>query len=354
MLQTIPAPSGARTAAALLALLAFVAQAGGEEPAQRIALAPGVTLRAATVEEGQKILLETDRFTSQLSAFDLDSRVGRTSATRADFDKLVSAQVLPWENDELDKIRAAAAVVTDWMRQRELQPPFPREILLIQTTGKDEGNAAYCRGRAIILPQRVVRDSRPNRMNDLLAHELFHIVSANHPELQRALYAAIGFRPCPPIQLPADLAARKITNPDGPGLDYYIQLQLEQDPATEARLVKAVPLLFAKSAFDPERGGSFFDYMQFQLLVVAAGEDGVWRAGSGKTGSAPQLIEPRSAPDFFRQIGRNTSYIVHPDEVLADNFVFLLQGKKDLKSPHVVEQMEKIIKTHAPKASTQK
>ena len=27
--------------------------------------------------------------------------------------------------------------------------------------------------------------------------------------------------------------------------------------------------------------------------------------------------------NFFEQIGKNTNYIIHPDEVLADNFIFL-------------------------------
>ncbi|MBP6812017.1 MAG: hypothetical protein KA138_10885, partial [Saprospiraceae bacterium] len=35
--------------------------------------------------------------------------------------------------------------------------------------------------------------------------------------------------------------------------------------------------------------------------------------------------------DFFRQIKDNTGYIIHPDEVLADNFAFIMQERNGQK-----------------------
>ena len=32
----------------------------------------------------------------------------------------------------------------------------------------------------------------------------------------------------------------------------------------------------------------------------------------------PVLLDPANVPDFHEQIGRNTKYIIHPEEVLAD------------------------------------
>ena len=39
----------------------------------------------------------------------------------------------------------------------------------------------------------------------------------------------------------------------------------------------------------------------------------------------------REEADFQRQIKDNTSYIIHPDEVLADNFSFLMQDRNGQK-----------------------
>ena len=54
---------------------------------------------------------------------------------------------------------------------------------------------------------------------------------------------------------------------------------------------------------------------------------------------------------FYEQIQRNTNYIIHPDEILADNFIFLVQAKKDPRTLgqfseegiRLIEKMEKII-----------
>ena len=36
-----------------------------------------------------------------------------------------------------------------------------------------------------------------------------------------------------------------------------------------------------------------------------------------------------NVPDFFRQITDNTGYIIHPDEIIADNFVFVMLNQQE-------------------------
>lgn len=54
---------------------------------------------------------------------------------------------------------------------------------------------------------------------------------------------------------------------------------------------------------------------------------------------APVLLSPGKTPDYIKRIGNNTGYIIHPDEILADNFVHLILQAKDLETPHIVTQM---------------
>ena len=70
-------------------------------------------------------------------------------------------------------------------------------------------------------------------------------------------------------------------------------------------------------------------------------DNGVRRAALA--GGQPVFYEPDAVPDFAEQIGRNTKYIIHPEEVLADNFVFLLNGRIDLPTQRVVEEMGRIL-----------
>ncbi|MFK7809100.1 MAG: hypothetical protein AB8F74_14955, partial [Saprospiraceae bacterium] len=44
------------------------------------------------------------------------------------------------------------------------------------------------------------------------------------------------------------------------------------------------------------------------------------------------VLEQNQLADFYRQIKDNTNYIIHPDEVMADNFMFLIMAQEDPES----------------------
>ena len=35
-----------------------------------------------------------------------------------------------------------------------------------------------------------------------------------------------------------------------------------------------------------------------------------------------------NVPDFFEKITTNTGYIIHPDEIIADNFMYIMMREK--------------------------
>ena len=45
----------------------------------------------------------------------------------------------------------------------------------------------------------------------------------------------------------------------------------------------------------------------------------------------------------MEQIGGNTNYIIHPDEILADNFVHLALEAEKLATPRIIEEMKKTL-----------
>ena len=70
--------------------------------------------------------------------------------------------------------------------------------------------------------------------------------------------------------------------------------------------------------------------------------EGRWRPLLNEGG--PVLIDPSSSKSFAEQIGANTKYIIHPDEILADNFVHLVMRTENLPTPKIVEQMGERLK----------
>ncbi len=289
------------------------------------------TIQFATVEQGADLLAQEDRFLKSLSRFDCQARLKTDSeVASSDVGKFSAGQVVAWTADEETKMREVIAAVNERMKPFNL--PFPATIKLVKTTGKEEGNAAYCRRNAIIFPERMTRQ-RPASLQRLLIHELFHVLSSHNPELRSELYAIIGFTTCQPIQMPPSLRDRKLTNPDAPQLDAYIKLTVAD------KAVTAVPVLYASvESYDVKRGGTFFDYLTFRLMAIEPHEKG-WRPllRDGQ----PQLLDPTSTPSFHEQIGKNTRYIIHPDEILADNFVHLINQTKELASPEIITSMRK-------------
>jgi hypothetical protein len=317
----------------LMALLLSPAPlAAAEDGPQPAPLTKNSVAQFAGLDEGRTAITRADAFTAALSKFDLEVRLKTNEpVTVDDLLKLYADNVTAWPDEDAARVRAAM----DFVRQRlaGFELKLPETVWLVRTTGQEEFGAAYCRGPAIVLPEGMLRQ-RDAGLRRLVAHELFHVLSTHDPQLRRDLYGLIGFTICNPIELPASLCDRAITNPDAPRLDCYITLNL-----TSGERVHATPILLAKAErYDPASGKSLFDYLDFKLMVVSE-QAGQWRPALAENGQ-PRLIDPRAEPAYSRQIGQNTGYIIHPDEILADNFAHLVMQTERLPTPELVEQIE--------------
>jgi hypothetical protein len=297
-------------------------------------LLAGATVHFASVSEGIAALRRADPFLDQLSPLDRQARLGSANPVSQDeYLAFVSQQVKPWSGEETATIRR---IVTQLRAPLSgTAAPLPQAILLVKTTGREEGQAAYCRGSAIVIPQPYL-EFPDSQLRKVLVHELFHVCSSHAPLLRRELYQLIGFHPLAKIVLPQELNERKITNPDAPTLDWYLRLHWN------GQQLSAVPILFSAEAYQP--GKTLFQLLTFRLLVVTE-EAGRWQPVR-KDGQL-WLLDPSQAADFARQVGRNTNYTIHPEEILADNFVYLVDERQDLPDPWVVEGMRKVLARHA-------
>jgi hypothetical protein len=182
-----------------------------------------------------------------------------------------------------------------------------------------------------------VLDYLPVQLDKLLAHELFHVLSRRDGALRQRLYRIIGFEVCDPIELPSSLAPRKLTNPDAPLIDCTIELKSE-----DGKVFTGAPVLYANAnQYDATKGGSIFQYLTFRLLVVER-KDNRWQPLLLDTGE-PVVIDAKKEDAFYEKIGKNTNYVVHPDEILADNFVHLVMENRELMTPRIVEEMRRAL-----------
>jgi hypothetical protein len=314
--------------AATWAQAAYAPAEPGEVP-----LKDGTVARFADVREGIEAITKRDDYIQQLSPFDRQVRLQTArDVSEQELLDFMAKNVVPWSPAEVDKLAPLVAELADKIKPWKLN--VPPVVLLVKTTGQEEGRAAYCRGPAIVLPQNMV-DGPTSRLTKILAHELFHVTSTHNPQLREKLYASIGFHPCNVVELPPGYAMRKITNPDAPLNNHYVTV------THNGLALELMPVLYSKTPqYDPLKGGSLFGYMTFKLMGLE-NVDGKRRPLIVQ--DSPVLLDPEHVAGFYDLIGRNTKYIIHPEEVLADNFVFLLDGRIDLPTQRIVEQMGKIL-----------
>jgi hypothetical protein len=290
----------------------------------------------ASVSEGRQTLTAKDDFIQRLSPFDRAARMKVDHAVSEDeLLTFIGDNVVSWTKEQIEEVERAIDEIRPLLR--DLPLTLPATIQMIQTTGNEEGNAAYTRNSAIIFPRGNLTNGR-EELERLICHELFHILSRHNPELRERLYAIIGFTKCNEMELPPDLKPRKITNPDAPRNDHFIRLKIG------GRECLAVPILLSRvESYDTKQGGEFFNYLKFQFLVVEKGP-GSQNFQPVYEGSSPKLAGPEQVTGFFEQIGRNTTYVIHPEEILADNFALLVLKKNEAASPEILEKMRETLR----------
>ena len=239
--------------------------------------------------------------------------------------------------------------ITDKSMQNALQLCYqffpnlalPDTILLIKAENQHYGpNVYFTRENSIIIPAAAISNANQQKLQDVLIHEIFHIFSRYNPATRKALFARIGFRPIQKLALSPFLQARQLINPDAVDCRYIINLK--QGDST----ILAVPMIYSQFANYNDKL-TFFNHLIFELFEVEpiAGEENAYRVISPNVG-----INPKDTPDFFEQVGRNTNYIIHPEEIIADNFRHLvLDQSAQLPNSELAEGLRKIILDSAGK-----
>ncbi len=275
-------------------------------------------LRLASASEGRAILAAEDDFTRALGGFDRSFRM-RTTAPVEDVElrRFLGEQAVDFTAEEAAAWEETISAVA--RGARGIGGVLPQEVLVVKTTGREERDHAYTRANAIVLPTSRVQSLRGERALRLLAHELFHVASRASPALRDATYALLGFVPVGPITPPPELDGCRMTNPDAHGLGHYLRLG--------ERVV--VPLLTCPLPLaDVLERTSVLGVVRAMLLEIAPDAATVVRDAGG----APVLIDPR-ATEWSRLIARNSTYTIHPEEVLADNLALLVRRRLGATPP---------------------
>jgi hypothetical protein len=285
-----------------------------------------------SIEKAKELMTTEDQFTTSWSKFDIDIRLHKINSKKADLIKCISAQVLEWSEDEKQKIIVVLQGIDTSISNQGLKINFQKDIYFIKSTNLCEGRAeGYTRANYVILKNDVASKSM-NDLKQLVIHELFHVFSRNDSLFRRKMYNVIGFEICNSISYPDNIKDYKLTDPDATQTDSYIKLKRND------KEIECMMILYSK--FDYNGGDSFSKYLSVGFLKLK----GKTRKEIEYIDNKPVIYAYNDVSNFIEQVGSNTKYLVHPEEILASNFVFVINNSKGLPSQEIVDKMQEKLK----------
>ncbi len=303
----------------------------------------GKTVEYVSKSEGKVLILKDDLepFFEELGDLELEIRLqGKLEGnSRADhinqFKEFMAGSVLEWDSVEIAEVKVIFEEVYELCNQ--VSPHlFPKNLQLILTNGKEENGAYYTRDAAIIIPRpnvkRIATEMGRKHFLSTMVHEVFHVYSRLHPKKQLELYQLIGYEKIDQLDIGSMLKKRKLTNPDGVNYRYKIEVT-----SSNGKTIPTILMIYSKHPkFEAEKG-SFFQYLAFDLFEIEQVAKG-WQVVNG---DKPTPLPINKVSGFREQVGNNTDYIIHPDEILADNVAILAISKKEGELPSRVDEFGK-------------
>lgn len=307
-----------------------------------------------TKEEGCiKLLNPEDKYPPMLAVRERQARTKDASIVDArGFQEYQAKEVQEWSEEDVKELRDAVEDMRQVLERRlpRLVEHLPEQVTLHVTSGSEEtglrrdvgtlrGRVGYCRGGGgVYLSRAAFAWSSPGgraAARHLVWHELWHIVSRNLPPPARHLvYAVYGFVPLPGPPLP-HLSPHRLSNPDAMLHAHYVRLGGRP----------MLPLLFLDPSWPPlTPEQSMFEHMF--VLFAELSPDLLSYLPRPDNPKATMLHDVLSLPDLhqdlFRQIGRNTNYLLHVEEVVAENFA-MLALQEPCADPAKLEQLNAVL-----------
>lgn len=265
-----------------------------------------------------------DSYTNNFSTFDLQGKLGGTgNYTEQDYLTHAAKGMRNWSGSQASSIKQSMNTIANFIKENDLKLALPDTILIIKTNAQEEfGADGYTRGNAIILNA----GKGPVGVG-ILSHELFHVFSRHNENTRDAIYALFGFKKCNPINVSKALSQRNISNPDCPVINHYITVNGKD------------MVLILYSNRDYTGGNVFEEYVAVSLLVVEGDDNNKHpKINNGE----PEIIEFQNATEIFQQVGTNTSYLLHPEEISAEHFTYLITGRK-VRQPEYVARLKEVL-----------
>ena len=283
--------------------------------------------RFADRETAIKILTADDEYLNNMKSIEIALQVGSPTADKTidDLKAFYAANVIDWP--EAEKALMKALLVTHKKKLAKIAHLMPEKVYFIKVSDNVESGIPHTRGNAFVSPER-----RTSISTKLFFHQIFHILSRNNRSKRASLYKLINFRPCD-FQPTPEIDKYTIRNPEAPFTEFYVPVEIDDRDTYVMNYLHTT-----YDGFDPSVERGFDGHISGDLIEVTV-NNGLCKPVLNADGSA-KIYKHEDVPDYYEQVGHNTNFDIHPEEIVADNFAFLMMGKKDLEDPDIPEDIE--------------
>lgn len=303
--------------------------AASEAPAATEAAQQLLPHRFATASEGKEALASNDAYFAGFSQNDLDYRMQKKGATLEEYKAFAVEQVRDFTDEEKALIDKCFNEMADTLEKNGYKLPSLDEVVLVKTTMAEECDAGgYTHGTTIYLGEYVLQMCLAENpqveldLSEILWHELFHCLTRSNADFRADMYKLIHFTVHDKdYTLPQSVMDYHISNPDVEHHDSSATFRID------GKDVECFTDYVTTKHFEKE-GDNFFDSGTTALVPV----DGT-----------DSYYTPDQAENFDEVFGRNTDYVIDPEECMADNFSYAMaHGAKGLdgkgyETPEIIE-----------------
>lgn len=284
-------------------------------------------------KEAAEFLAKDDDFMQNISFTDIQARFKTdflpNEGQRVEYYNKATKN---WTESDKEKVLTALNSLSE--KTSDLNLNLPQKIKFIKSDGSEEGGAAaYTRGEYIVLTETVFNEGL-QFTNYIIAHEFFHIYSRYNYNDKPKFYEIINFTECENLMYPDEIKDLKLTNPDAPLNNFYIECEYNGEK------LNFIPIIYREKPFDINVDTNMFVSMRDPMLaveIINGKPEAIYRDGKAF------IVEKTELSDFYTKIGKNTNYTIHPEEILAENFAQYITDLP-LNSPWVVEELLEVMK----------
>lgn len=332
-------------------------------PTRVVKLADDCTLKLLSAAEAAAVL-DAERlepYVSTLTHVELEIRLGgplRPEGRKAQLQRLRAmraASTRDWTDAEAEYLTTHLRTVHKLL-SAEFPGLLPREWKWVKTSG--EGDARFADGYTvddlIVLHEGPLgwhRKGNEERAVGLLSRMTFHMLARTRPQIREKAYPLLGFRTLTRLDW-GGLEPRRLVHPDiRTPVVYTVRDESGRD-------VVAAPLLYSgESRFDPKKGSDLFRYQAFDLFEAEADpKTGVGRLLDADGKKPERLPRATTRRIYDAAVAVNSSNVMHPQNILADNFAMLVLLRhpkygpelRDSIKPELIGRLAAVLKALPP------